>query len=563
MSNSVKSVKTVKSTEPTIEEIYKKKTHHEHILSLPDTYVGSVNNDLKEMYVYDEETKNIVLRDITFPPALYKICDEIFVNTRDHKIRDSTCQNIEVTIDKKPGWIEVYNDGEGIPVEIHKDANVYVPEMIFGQLLTSNNYEKKGKIVGGKNGYGSKVCFFKGTVLPLFTGNVKKIEDIRKGEKLIGDDGTPRKVIGITTGNDKLYEITQQNYEGETYTVNENHILCLRMPDHKVIFWNNTEQSWTILWLDQKEVAIKKKSIRVTVKEKLICAECNEQLSSNMQRHYRRMHKDAQVPIKPRKSPTLVAPDTEEAKKGYAQMVEFAKTIPDDNTLDISVKEYMKLNKTMKLRLTGYVGKCVQWKSQDVALDPYVLGLWLGDGYKNGYAFAINAEDDPEILAYLEEWGKDNDAQIKQIGNYRINYGISSLSKCGVAPLKYLLAKYNLVNNKHIPKEYLLNSRDVRLKVLAGFIDSDGYVSREGSRIKIAQGMIHEKLAHELIFLVRSLGLKCCWNKINTQWTYEGEKRFGEAIMLNISGEDAKDIPTRVARKKCDLPKVRDTYINW
>lgn len=558
MSSSKVSVKDVKS-EPTIEEIYKKKTHHEHILSLPDTYIGSISHDLREMHVYDEETKTIILRDITYPPGLYKICDEIFVNARDHHIRDPTCQNIEISINVKPGWIEVYNDGTGIPVEIHKDAKVYVPEMIFGQLLTGQNYEKKGKIVGGRNGYGSKVCLKKGTMLPTFTGEIKKIEDIKKGEQLIGDDGTPRNVIGITTGTDKLYEITQQNYENESYTVNENHILCLRMPDHKVIFWNQTEQSWTMLWLDQKEIKIKSKKIRVNPQEKILCSDCDGELSSNLRRHYKRKHSDMEVPTKPRKSPTLVAPDTEEAKIKYTEMLRFAETIPDDNTLDISVKEYVKLNDTMKLRLTGYVGECVQWESQEVALDPYVLGLWLGDGMQRGYSFAINADDDPEILEYLEEWGKSNDAKFTQSSCDRIIYNISSLTKSGVAPLKNLLNEYNLVNNKHIPKEYLLNSRDVRLKVLAGFIDSDGYVTREGTRIQIAQGMNHEKLAYELIFLVRSLGLKCCVQKINTQWTYEGELRRGEAIMLNISGEGAQDIPTKVARKKCNSPEKRDT----
>jgi DNA topoisomerase-2 len=140
----------------TIEEKYKKKTHHEHILSIPDTYIGSVSCDLKCMYVVEDN--KIISKDITFPPGLYKIYDEVLVNVYDHKIRNGTSTCLDVTINIETGWITIYNDGDGIDIEIHKDAKVYVPEMIFGQLLTGTNYEKKGKIVGGKNGYGAKLA---------------------------------------------------------------------------------------------------------------------------------------------------------------------------------------------------------------------------------------------------------------------------------------------------------------------------------------------------------------------------------------------------------------------
>ncbi|AYV75735.1 MAG: DNA gyrase/topoisomerase IV [Terrestrivirus sp.] len=142
----------------TIEEIYKKKTHHEHILTMPDTYIGSVSSDLKEMHVFDELATYIIKQDITFTPGLYKIFDELLVNIRDHKVRDPTCKNMEVTLDKELGILTLWNDGNGVPVEIHKEEKLYVPELIFGHLLTSSNYEVKGKTVGGKNGYGAKLA---------------------------------------------------------------------------------------------------------------------------------------------------------------------------------------------------------------------------------------------------------------------------------------------------------------------------------------------------------------------------------------------------------------------
>jgi hypothetical protein len=76
--------KAEKSAKPSIEDIYKKKTQHEHILTLPDTYIGSVESDTKEMFVYDDEEKRIIKKDITYVPGLYKIYDEILVNARDH-----------------------------------------------------------------------------------------------------------------------------------------------------------------------------------------------------------------------------------------------------------------------------------------------------------------------------------------------------------------------------------------------------------------------------------------------------------------------------------------------
>lgn len=141
-----------------VEEIYSKKTQHEHVLDLPDTYVGSTEKDKNNMHVYDEESGKIVMKEITYVPGLYKIFDEVLVNAIDHTVRDKTCKTVMVNIDKENNTISVWNDGQGIPVQIHKKENMYVPEMIFGHLLTSGNYNQTGKITGGKNGYGAKLA---------------------------------------------------------------------------------------------------------------------------------------------------------------------------------------------------------------------------------------------------------------------------------------------------------------------------------------------------------------------------------------------------------------------
>jgi DNA topoisomerase II len=107
------------------------------------------------MWVLEEEA--FVQKRIRYVGGLYKIFDEILVNAADNYQRDKKMTKIEVKISK--GEISVLNDGKGIPVQLHKVHKVYVPELIFGHLLTSSNYEDKvKKVVGGRNGYGAKLA---------------------------------------------------------------------------------------------------------------------------------------------------------------------------------------------------------------------------------------------------------------------------------------------------------------------------------------------------------------------------------------------------------------------
>ncbi|XP_034882958.1 DNA topoisomerase 2-alpha [Mirounga leonina] len=141
-----------------IERIYQKKTQLEHILLRPDTYIGSVELVTQQMWVYDEDI-GINYREVTFVPGLYKIFDEILVNAADNKQRDPKMSCIRVTIDPENNLISIWNNGKGIPVVEHKVEKMYVPALIFGQLLTSSNYDDdEKKVTGGRNGYGAKLC---------------------------------------------------------------------------------------------------------------------------------------------------------------------------------------------------------------------------------------------------------------------------------------------------------------------------------------------------------------------------------------------------------------------
>ncbi|XP_057870528.2 DNA topoisomerase 2 [Cryptomeria japonica] len=139
-----------------IEETYQKKSQLEHILLRPDTYVGSIERHKQTMWVY--ENGGMVHKEIEYVPGLYKIFDEILVNAADNKERDPKMNSVKVEISEEDRRISIYNNGDGIPVEIHQQEGVYVPELIFGHLLTSSNYDDNvKKTTGGRNGYGAKL----------------------------------------------------------------------------------------------------------------------------------------------------------------------------------------------------------------------------------------------------------------------------------------------------------------------------------------------------------------------------------------------------------------------
>ena len=93
------------------------------------------------MWVYDAATESIIFRPCTFVPGLYKIFDEIIVNAADNKQRDENMNRVEVTIKPEENMIRIKNNGTGIPVVIHRDHQIYVPELIFGNLLTGSNFD--------------------------------------------------------------------------------------------------------------------------------------------------------------------------------------------------------------------------------------------------------------------------------------------------------------------------------------------------------------------------------------------------------------------------------------
>ena len=161
---------------------YQRKTDKQHILDNPDTYIGSVENVDADMWIYDDSNNKIILKHIHYIPGLYKLFDEGIVNCRDHVVRmmNSSVDDkkfvtyIDTTI-SSDGLITMENDGNGIDVAKHPEYDVWIPEMIFGQLRTSTNYNKDEKrIVGGKNGFGFKLVLIWSTY-----GKIETVDHIR------------------------------------------------------------------------------------------------------------------------------------------------------------------------------------------------------------------------------------------------------------------------------------------------------------------------------------------------------------------------------------------------
>ena len=161
------------------------KTDKQHILEVPDTYIGSIDTSDTDLWIMNEDNSRIIQKNISYIPGLFKLFDEGIVNCRDHvvrmqqKINDAVSNSLPVTqieIEILPdGSIIMMNNGNGIDVAKHPDYDLWIPEMIFGHLRTSTNYNKdEKKITGGKNGFGFKLVLIWSTY-----GRVETVDHIR------------------------------------------------------------------------------------------------------------------------------------------------------------------------------------------------------------------------------------------------------------------------------------------------------------------------------------------------------------------------------------------------
>ncbi len=296
-------------------------------------------------------------------------------------------------------------------------------------------------------------CLAKGTKILMYDGSLKTVEDIKVGDKLMGDDSTPRKVLSLAHGKEEMYWVRQN--KGIDYRVNKSHILSLKR-------------------------------------------------SKNEGKH---CHGDV---------------------------------------LNISIEEYLNKSDKFKSNYKGYK-VAVKFKEKELLIEPYFIGLWLGDGRKSDVRIA---NTDKEVVDYLKKYAsKLGEKLVKSKENKKCPmYGITSGQIGGKKEsfgLQSKLRELNLINNKHIPQKYLINSTQKRLELLAGLLDSDGHYDKNCKGFEITQK--NKNLAIQIKFLADSLGFrtsliskKANIKKINFKSIVYRVRIFG----------DINKIPTKIKRKK-------------
>lgn len=149
---------------------YIKLTPIEHILKKSGMYIGGTDFINSKQFIYDS-SEQIIEKLINYNPGLLKICDELIVNAYDQSIRDKTLDEITAIIDNKT--FSIFNSGIAIPIEKHDKYGIYIPELIFGNLLTSSNFSDSELIVGGTYGIGSKATniFSKKFIVEIWRDN--------------------------------------------------------------------------------------------------------------------------------------------------------------------------------------------------------------------------------------------------------------------------------------------------------------------------------------------------------------------------------------------------------
>lgn len=272
---------------------------------------------------------------------------------------------------------------------------------------------------------GTGKCFARGTSILMYDGTVKAVEDIIVGDLLMGPDSSSRKVLSLGRGREMLYRITPE--KGNSYVVNESHILSLKMTK-KVSKGKNT-----------------------TGRQ---CA---------------------------------------------------AGTI-----VNIRVSEYLECNKAFKESAKGY-RTGVEFAAQTEILGAYLLAFWLGGGDRSGPL------EDREVADY---------------------FGV-----------------FDSVGNKCIPQRYKSNTREVRLKLLAGLIDANGH-SVKGGYTLMFEG---RTFANDVAFVARSLGLAAYVKYCRDMSAATSTKSYG--FRVSISG-DCDVIPLRSFSKTQLDPKREDALVH-
>lgn len=216
------------------------------------------------------------------------------------------------------------------------------------------------------------------------------------------------------------------------------------------------------------------------------------------------------------------------------------------DVLNITVKDYLAKGPKFRSNYKGYKVP-VEFEAQELPVDPYFLGVWLGDGASDNCHIT---GQDPEIIAYLHEYAAKLNMQVTVgVAENRCNsYGITRGRQGGnIAEysLQDELRQLGVLGDKHIPRAYAINSTENRLRLLAGLIDSDGHLDPVSNGYEITQK--NQRLARQIKFLGDSLGFRTSLTKKHATISHIGYEC--EVWRVRLYG-DINRVPVRVARKK-------------
>lgn len=371
----------------------------------------------------------------------------------------------------------------------------------FNATLRENQEEVKKEALHFLNTHGVVMisaypgfgkCLKLNTPVIMYDGSIKMVQDIKIGDKLMGDDSTARNVLNTCTGQEQMYDIVPD--KGEPFGCNESHILSLKFSGHKTIIWDIKQTSYFVRWFDK------------------INMKCRCKYYNN--------YKDAE---------------------------KFCDSIKDNEIIDISVKDYLKLAVCIKTKLKLYHVP-LEFNEIDIIIDPYLLGLWLGNGTSS--QFSITTTDEP-IVDYIYNYAKE----ISMIVSVSDD-GIRTPTYCFVTPSKKcnhiildMMKQYNLRGNKHIPDVFKYNSRKNRLRLLAGLIDTNGYCIKNCYEIT----QKNKRLAHDIAYLTRSLGFMTTVKEVQKSCVYKGIKKKQTYYMVRFYGDNSIDIPILLERKRLTI----------
>lgn len=230
-----------------------------------------------------------------------------------------------------------------------------------------------------------------------------------------------------------------------------------------------------------------------------------------------------------------------------------------NDVVNISVKEYLTKNAEFKHRAKGYRSS-IDFEHKDVPLDPYFIGIWLGDGT---YRQPMVTTEDSEIVEYLESLSSSFGIELKkqQYGESCPRYAIT-LPKGGKPdrnPVHNAMRELDLFCNKHIPHIYKCNSREIRLQLLAGLLDADGSLCGQGSNCYDLT-LKSDQLASDAAYIARSLGLQVTMRKCNKTCCNNGVTK--EYNRLTISG-NTSEIPVKLPRRKAGKRVIKKDCLRF